>query len=283
MNYRHAYHAGNHGDVLKHVVLARVIDYLKHKDKLFHVIDAHAGVGAYALEGPEAAKTKEWEGGVAKMQAAFGADVEALLMPYRQVIADLNADHMLRFYPGSPEIAVHLLRKGDFMTFNELHPDDFETLRARYEPDPRVRITQMDAAQLLKANLPPRVRRGIVLIDPPYEQKAEKEAMVKALADGHKRFANGIFLVWYPVKGKDYAEQLCADFQKLALSAMLKVEVRVREAFDGGGLAGSGVIIVNPPWPLEDELKLLVPVLADRLGVGTWGRGTIEWLVPPIS
>jgi 23S rRNA (adenine2030-N6)-methyltransferase len=283
MNYRHAYHAGNHGDVLKHVVLARVIEYLKLKDKLFHVMDAHAGIGIYALEGVEAGKTKEWEGGIAKMQAAFGPEVEALLEPYRHVVADINPDGVLRWCPGSPEIAVHLARKGDFITFNELHPEDFEILRERYEPDPRVRITLMDAAQLMKANLPPRVRRGIVLIDPPYEQKDEKEAMVKAVADGHKRFANGIFLIWYPVKGKDYAERLCSDFQKLGLPAMLKVEVRVREAFDGGGLAGSGLIIINPPWPLEDELKVLVPALADRMGIGTWGRGEIEWLTQPIS
>jgi 23S rRNA (adenine2030-N6)-methyltransferase len=283
MNYRHAYHAGNHGDVLKHAVLARIIEYLKLKDKLFHVMDAHAGVGVYALDGPEAGKTKEWEGGVAKLAKPLDARAEALLTPYRHVIADLNPDGLLRWYPGSPEIAAHLARKADFMTFNELHPDDYEALRARYEPDPRVRITHLDAGQLLRANLPPRVRRGIVLIDPPYEQKDETDAMVKALAEGHRRFAHGVFIMWYPVKGKDYAGRLSADIKKLELPATLKAEVRVREAFDGGGLAGSGLIIINPPWPLEDELKVLIPALADRLGVGTWGRGAIEWLVPPIS
>jgi 23S rRNA (adenine2030-N6)-methyltransferase len=283
MNYRHVYHAGNHGDVLKHVVLARVIEYLKKKDKLFHVTDAHAGLGVYALDGPEASKTHEWEQGAGKMQQRFSVAVETLLTPYRSVVSAVNPDGVLHNYPGSPEFAVRLCRAGDFMTFNELHPEDYDALRARYDHEPRARITSMDAGQLLKGNLPPRVRRGIVLIDPPYERADESEATVKALADGHRRFQNGIFLIWYPVKGADFAERLMARFQALAIPAMMRAELRIREAFDGGGLAGSGIIIVNPPWPLEDELKTLVPAIADRLGIGTWGKGTVDWLVPPVG
>ena len=142
-------------------------------------------------------------------------------------------------------------------------------------------ITGIDATVLMKANLPPPERRGLVLIDPPYEVKNERELALDALRFGIRRFATGIFMIWYPVKGEDFAEQICAAFQDLGIPAMLKAELRVRESFTGGGLAGSGLIIFNPPWGLEAELKVIVPALADRLGIGTWGQATIEWLVPP--
>ncbi len=281
MNYRHAFHAGNHADVLKHIVMARIIEQLKQKDKPFRVFDAHAGIGVYALDGPEALKTGEWEGGIGKMPALFAPDVEALLAPYRKVLAKLNPDGGLTRCPGSPEVIAQLLRPQDRFTLNELHPEDYATMKERYYNDARASITGIDATVLMKANLPPPERRGLVLIDPSYEVRNEKELILEALQYGYRRFANGIFLIWYPVKGVDYAEQICAAFQKLGIPATMKVELRIRESFDGGGLAGSGLIVVNPPWALEAELKLVVPALASRLGIGTWGRADIEWLVPP--
>jgi 23S rRNA (adenine2030-N6)-methyltransferase len=284
MNYRHAFHAGNHADVLKHVVLCRVLDYLKLKDKLFHVLDAHAGIGIYALDGKEAQKTKEYEGGIGKMKRAFAPEVEELLKPYREVIAALNpASKTVKLYPGSPEIVAKLCRPGDLMTFNELHPKDFALLAKRYEIEPRARVTNMDAALLIKASLPPPLRRGLILIDPPFENKNEREAILSALAHGHKRFSTGVFMVWYPVKGESFAEKLLADVQALSFPATLQIEMRVREPFAGGGLAGSGVIVVNPPFVLPDEMRILIPALAKRMGIGKWGRGTVEWLVPPAS
>ncbi len=281
MNYRHAFHAGNHGDVLKHIVMTRIIEHLKRKDKPFRVFDAHAGVGVYALDGVEAGKTREWEGGVAKMPAAFAPDVEALLTPYRRVIARLNPDGGLTRCPGSPEVIAQLLRPQDRFTLNELHPDDYATMKERYYNDLRASITGIDATVLMKANLPPPERRGLILIDPSYEVKNEKELVLEALRFGHRRFASGIFLIWYPVKGADYAEKICEACQALEIPATMKVELRVRESFDGGGLAGSGLIVVNPPFGLEDELKILAPALAERLGIGTWGKDVVEWLVPP--
>lgn len=281
MNYRHAFHAGNHADVLKHIVMARIIEHLKKKDRPFRVFDAHAGVGVYALDGVEAGKTREWEGGIGKMQAAFAPEVEALLAPYRKILADLNPDGGFMRCPGSPEVIARLLRAQDRFTLNELHPDDYAALRDNYYIDARAVITGIDATVLMKTNLPPPERRGLVLIDPPYEAKNEKELALAALQYGIRRFANGIFLIWYPVKGEDFAEQVCASFQKLGIAAMLKAELRVRESFAGGGLAGSGLIVVNPPWGLEPELKILVSALAIRLGIGTWGHATVEWLVPP--
>ena len=281
MNYRHAFHAGNHADVLKHIVMSRIIEHLKKKEKPFRVVDAHAGVGVYSLDGAEAQKTGEWQGGIAKMQEAFAPEVEALLVPYRKILADLNPDGGFMRCPGSPEVIARLLRAEDRFTLNELHPEDYAALRDRYYIDARAAITGIDATVLMKANLPPPERRGLVLIDPPYEVKNEKELALDALRYGIRRFATGIFLIWYPVKGTDFAEQICTAFQILGIPAMMKVELRVRESFVGGGLAGSGLIIVNPPWGLEAELKVIVPALATRLGIGTWGHATVEWLVPP--
>jgi 23S rRNA (adenine2030-N6)-methyltransferase len=280
MNYRHAFHAGNHADVLKHVVMARIIEYLKQKDSAFRVFDAHAGTGMYALDGIEAQKTGEWQGGIGKMPEPFAPDVEALLEPYRRVVGKLNPDGGLKFCPGSPDVISGLLRRQDRFTLNELHPEDYMKMKERYYNDVRASITGIDATILMKANLPPPERRGLVLIDPSYEVKNEKELVVEALQFGHRRFATGIFLIWYPVKGADYAEQVCAAFRKLGIAGTLKIELRVREAFDGGGLAGSGLIVVNPPWMLEAEMKVLGPALAARLGIGTWGRMDVEWLVP---
>jgi 23S rRNA (adenine2030-N6)-methyltransferase len=281
MNYRHAFHAGNHADVLKHIVMARIIEYLKQKDSPFRVFDAHAGTGMYALDGVEAQKTGEWEGGIGKMSASFSAEVEALLEPYRQVIAKLNPDGGLTRCPGSPDVITRLLRRQDRFTLNELHPADYATMKERYYNDARASITGIDATVLMKANLPPVERRGLVLIDPSYEVKNERELVMEALQYGLRRFATGVFLIWYPVKGADYAEQFCAALQGLGIPAMMKIELRVREAFDGGGLAGSGLIVVNPPYGLEAEMKVLGPALAERLGIGTWGRTDLEWLVPP--
>jgi 23S rRNA (adenine2030-N6)-methyltransferase len=281
MNYRHAFHAGNHADVLKHIVMTRIIDYLKQKDTPFRVFDAHAGTGMYALDGVEAQKTGEWEGGIGKMPALFSPEVEALLEPYRQVISKLNPDGGLARCPGSPDIIARLLRRQDRFTLNELHPADYATMKERYYNDARASITGIDATVLMKANLPPPERRGLVLIDPSYEVKNERELVMEALQYGLRRFATGVFLIWYPVKGADYAEQFCAALQGLGIPAMMKIELRVREAFDGGGLAGSGLIVVNPPYSLEAEMKVLGSALAERLGIGTWGRTDVAWLVPP--
>ena len=282
MNYRHAYHAGNHADVLKHVVLARVIAAMTRKDKPFRVIDAHAGVGLYDLSGIEAGKTGEWEGGIGKLAEPFAPEIEALLQPYREVIAALNPQGGLHLYPGSPELAVRLMRDGDRLIANELHPQDAVALERHFIRDARVDVTSMDAATCLKSRLPPPERRGVILIDPPYEVKNEAEKAVRMLAQGLRRFAQGVYLVWYPVKADATAETLVSAVREMGVPATLNVEMRVREAFAAGGLAGSGLVVVNAPWKLDEELRVLVPALAQRLGLGNWGRGTVEWLVEPV-
>lgn len=282
MNYRHAYHAGNHADVLKHIVLTRVVEHMKKKDKPFRVIDAHGGIGLYDLSGIEAGKTGEWEGGIGKLAEPLAAEVEALIVPYRAVMRDLNPSGGLRFYPGSPELMLRLMRNGDRLIANELHPEDAALLERQLLRDYRARVTAVDADHCIKANLPPPERRGIILIDPPYEAKTETERALRMLAHGLRRFAQGVFVLWYPLKKDPIGEVLAAAAQDMAVAATLKIELRIREAFAGGGLAGSGVLIFNTPWQLDQELRLIVPALAERLGLGTWGHATIDWLVPPV-
>ena len=281
MNYRHAYHAGNHADVLKHAVLARVITHMMKKDKPFCVIDAHAGTGVYDLGGIEAGKTGEWEGGIGRLAEPFAAEVEALLAPYRQVIAALNPQGGVRIYPGSPELALRLMRATDRMIANELHPQDAVALERHVIRDPRVEVTSMDAETCLKARLPPKERRGVILIDPPYELKDEAEKTLRMLAHGLRRFAQGVFVVWYPLKADRTAETILTGIAELGVPGTLKVELRVREAFSGGGLAGSGLAILNSPWTLDRDLEQLVPALATRLGFGPWGKATVEWINAP--
>lgn len=281
MNYRHAYHAGNHADVLKHVVLARVIEHMKKKDKPFRVIDAHAGIGLYDLGGIEAGKTGEWEGGIGRLADAFAPEIEELLAPYRQVIAALNQQGGVRLYPGSPELALRLMREDDRMIANELHPEDAMALERHFIRDGRVEVTSMDAETCLKARLPPPERRGVILIDPPYEARNEAEKAARMLAHGLRRFAQGVYLLWYPVKADQTAEAVVAAVKALGVAGTLMVELRVREAFAAGGLAGSGLVIVNAPWKLDEELGVLVPALADRLGLGPWGEASVGWVNAP--
>ncbi len=278
MNYRHAYHAGNHADVLKHAVLARLMEHMKKKEKPFRVVDAHAGIGVYDLGGIEAGKTGEWEGGIGRLAEPFSPDVEALLAPYRAVIAALNPGGGLRHYPGSPELALRLMRANDRLIANELHPQDAVALERQYLHDPRCDVTSMDAETCLKAKLPPPERRGVILVDPPYEVKNEAERAVRMLEQGVRRFAQGVFVVWYPMKADATAETVLSGARDIGLPGTLKVELRVREAFSGGGLAGSGLVILNAPWKFDLELKPLVAALAARLGIGSWGRGEVSWI-----
>jgi 23S rRNA (adenine2030-N6)-methyltransferase len=282
MNYRHSYHAGNHADVLKHVILALVLAKLNEKQKPYRVLDVHAGAGLYDLRGPEAVRTGEWQSGVGKMAAPFSIEVEAALAPYRDALGRIQKTHGAHVYPGSPAIALELMREQDRLIANDLHDSEAALLADVLGFDPRVKVTVLDFVTSVKAELPFDQRRGLVLIDPPYEDKRETEFVVRALREGIKRFATGVFLVWYPVKGTQFAEDFLKAVLQLGIGNMLRCEMRVRESFDGGGLAGSGVLVVNPPYQLREKLEILLPALAERLGIGTWGRGSVSEVTLPI-
>ena len=285
MNYRHAFHAGGHADVLKHVVLAAMIERLKAKATPFRVLDIHAGIGVYDLSGDAAGRTGEWHDGVGRLYDANGAArllserSELLLAPWRAAIAAVNAPGAaLRHYPGSPEIARLGLRPQDRLALNELHPEDHACLLAEYRGDPRVRVTGLDAALVVKAQLPPPERRGIILLDPAYEAADEPERAIAMLAEGHRRFATGVFVLLYPMTGDELSARLRRKLRALALPKLLEVTLAVRKPVVGSGLAGSGLLIVNPPWRLAESLRDLLPELADRLRQGEGAAAAVTVL-----
>jgi 23S rRNA (adenine2030-N6)-methyltransferase len=280
MNYRHAFHAGNHADVLKHAILARALERLAAKDKPFAVLDAHAGIGAYDLHGVAAGKTGEWLGGIGLMAEVFSPDVEAVLRPYRSVIAALNPGGGLRFYPGSPEISLQLLRAQDRLIANELHPEEAETLRLNYHGEARLQVTVQDAVAAVKQQLPLKERRGLVLIDPPYEVKDEAQKATRAVVEAHRRFETGCTMLWYPVTTDEFVDGLLSGLQATGIGNMLCAELRVKHTHERSGLSGSGMVIRNPPYGLEEDLKVLLPALAQRLGIEGLGRFSLEWLTP---
>jgi 23S rRNA (adenine2030-N6)-methyltransferase len=283
MNYRHSFHAGNHADVLKHVILALVLAKLNEKEKPYRVLDAHAGTGLYNLRGPEAVRTGEWQSGIGKMAEQFSEEVETVLVPYREAVARIQKTHGSHIYPGSPAIALELMREQDRLICNDLHEGEAELLSAALGYDPRVKVTVRDFVTSVKAELPFDQRRGLVLIDPPYEDKRETEFVVRALREGVKRFTTGVFLVWYPLKGAQFAEDFVDAVAQLGIKNTLRCELRIKEAFDGGGLAGSGVLVVNPPYQIREKLEILLPALAERLGIGTWGSGSVsDVTLPPV-
>jgi 23S rRNA (adenine2030-N6)-methyltransferase len=288
MNYRHAFHAGNFADVVKHIVLARIIEHLKAKPAAFRILDLHAGIGLYDLGGEEAERTGEWRDGVGRLylEGSCRADplpeaAESLIGPWRKSVAAVNDGTWLARYPGSPEIARRLVREADRLLFNELHPEEHAALAERFAREKRARVTALDAWVALKALLPPPERRGLALIDPPYEAPDETARAITGLAEAHRRFATGIFCLWYPIKAQADANALARRAAGLGFAKTLRAEMTVRRADSGDRLNGSGLILVNPPWLLESELGVLLPALAERLADRTArfrGGWRLEWL-----
>jgi 23S rRNA (adenine2030-N6)-methyltransferase len=269
MNYRHAYHAGNFGDVLKHAVLASVLTYLKRKPQPIRIIDVHAGIGRYDLTGIEAGKTGEWHGGIGRLIGGSAAPlpeaIAAILTPYLDAVRALNHPGRIDTYPGSPLVARQLMRPEDRLVVNELHPEDRALLSAELGRDRQTKVLGMDAWTAVKAQLPPPERRGLLLIDPPYEQPDEMARAVGALDDASRRFATGIVLLWYPIKASGEHRVIHdAVSERKSLKALI-AEVTIRPEVEARGLNGSGLLIVNPPWTLYDELAILLPFLAERL------------------
>lgn len=280
MNYRHAFHAGNFADVMKHAVLALVLAHLKRKEAPFRVIDTHAGIGLYDLEGVEAGKTGEWRQGIGRLigpdAAPLTPAVAELLAPYLDVVRACNPSGLLRHYPGSPRIARALIRRDDALILNELHPEDHAALSALFARDPQVKVLGLDAWIAAKSLLPPRERRGVVLIDPPYESKDELQRLARGLAEAVKRFATGVFLLWYPVKDLPPIDAFHAGVTDLGLGKTLRIELTIRRADDATRLNGCGLLAVNPPWPLHEQLKIVLPELSERLAQGAGAGWRVE-------
>ena len=264
MNYRHAYHAGNFADVLKHVVLTRILAYLALKDKAFRVIDTHAGIGLYDLGADEASRTGEWIDGIGRLAEPLPAQSEALIAPYRAVLQDIRARYGENLYPGSPAIIREMLRPQDRGILVELHPADHAVLAERYHQVSNLKALNLDGWQALGAMIPLKEKRGLVLIDPPYEKPGELARLAREIAAAVKKWPGGIYAGWYPIKRQREVDDALAPLAALP-RPVLRLEMRVLTEHREPRLIGSGLVIVNPPWTLEDEMKRLMPDLAQRL------------------
>ncbi|HEU0220491.1 MAG TPA: 23S rRNA (adenine(2030)-N(6))-methyltransferase RlmJ [Gallionella sp.] len=276
LSYRHAFHAGNHADVLKHFVEVRLLRYLAQKDKSFWYIDTHAGAGCYALDTGYAAQNAEYEGGIARLWLCD--DLPAPLAEYVELVKHLNPDGQLRLYPGSPLVALELLREQDRLRLFELHPSDNEILRENFAGhEAQVLIQAADGFGALKALLPPPPRRALVLIDPPYEDKQDYRRVAAALREGLKRFAGGVYAVWYPQLQRTEARQLPEQLKQLPVKSWLHVALSVHASGEEGfGMHGSGMFIVNPPWTLHGVLQEVMPYLVQHLGQDEGAGYTLE-------
>ena len=264
MNYRHAFHAGNFADVVKHAVLARILIHLGEKPQPFRVIDTHAGAGLYDLAGPDATRTGEWHAGIGRLVgASLPSPAQALLTPYLDAVAKLNPGGELRQYPGSPSIALSLMRAQDRLIACELEPGAAAALRSNLHTDTRAKAIAIDGFTALDAYVPPKERRGLVLIDPPFEQPNEFERLGQSLIDAHRKWATGIYVAWYPRKDLLAVKGLMSQIKRSGIPKVLRAELDVGS--DATRLTGTGLLIINPPWRLDEELALLLPALAEAL------------------
>jgi 23S rRNA (adenine2030-N6)-methyltransferase len=279
MNYRHAYHAGNFADVVKHAVLCRVLTHLREKPAAFRVIDTHAGAGRYDLAGPEAGKTLEWRDGIGRLlSATLPPAVRAILAPYLDAVTALNPGGELARYPGSPMLTQKFLRRQDRLIACELEPRTAAALERTLAGDNRAKAIAIDGWTALSAYVPPPERRGVVLIDPPFEQPDEFARLGQRLAAAHRKWPTGIYLLWYPIKAQTEVAAFTRGLAQLGIAKMLRVELILPSASPDTGLRGSGLIAINPPWTLHDELKVVLPVLAEVLSRGATGAVTLDWL-----
>ncbi len=287
MNYRHAYHAGNFADVFKHIVLTRVLLYMQRKEAALRVIDTHAGIGRYDLGGVEAGKTLEWRGGIeqvtdARDKGQIPPAVLELIAPYLDVIEAENSDRKtgsnLRYYPGSPLLTRHLMRPQDRLSALELHPQDAKTLAALFEGDYQTRVTELNGWLALGAHLPPKEKRGLVLVDPPFEIAGEFDRLVEGLVKAHRRFATGTYALWYPVKDRREVNRFIANLKETGLPKILRLELSVRTPSQEPRFDGTGMIVVNPPYLLTQEMTVISPWLATLFGENQQGSYRIDWL-----
>ena len=279
MNYRHIYHAGNFADVLKHAVLARLVTYMQGKDKAFRVLDTHAGIGLYDLSSEEAQKTGEWLDGIGRLLAEdLPPAVGEILEPYFKVIHELNPEGGLKHYPGSPKLARMLFRPQDRLSAMELHPDDYETLHRLFDNDFQSRITHLDGWLSLGAHLPPKEKRGIVLVDPPFEIEGEYERLVEGLEKAARRFPGGVYCLWYPLKKNAPIPAFHKALKETGIPKMLCAELSVKSDRETTGLSGSGLIVVNPPFTLKQELDALLPFLKEKLAQDRFASARAFWL-----
>ena len=276
LSYRHAFHAGNHADVLKHYVFSLVLDYFNQKDKPYCVVDTHAGAGVYALDKAYAKQNAEFESGIAKLYVA--ENLPESLKSYIEVIKKLNGNKPLTLYPGSPYIAKSFLRRDDKLRLFELHPSDCKLLLENFAGQGRqTKIEMLDGFAGLKSCMPPASKRGAVLIDPPYELKEDYQHVVTAIKDSMARFATGTYMIWYPLLQRPEPLQMLEKLKRLNIEDWLNVSLTVHAPSDEGfGMHGSSLFIINPPWTLPKTLEETMSYLTKTLAQDDNAEFTLE-------
>ncbi len=275
--YRHSFHAGNFADVCKHVTLTVLLNALQRKETPLFFLDTHAAIGRYDLASEQALKTGEYHDGIGRLWGLREGPAEVL--DYLGVVGAFNAGE-LRWYPGSPRIARHLLRGQDRMALTELNRTDHETLRQEFAGDPQVAVHLHDAYLGLKAFLPPKERRGLVLIDPAFEQEEEYHRLVEGLTTALGRWPTGMYAIWYPILTRGLAERFHTMVVATGVRKVLRVELTVRPPVERHRLNGSGLLIINPPWQLDQRLTEVFDWLRERLEEPGQGGSRVDWLVP---
>jgi 23S rRNA (adenine2030-N6)-methyltransferase len=284
MNYRHAFHAGNFADVFKRVILTRILLYLARKDAAFRLIDTHAGEGIYDLPAASAEKTSEWRNGIGRLAASHAPpELQAVIEPYLVIVAPLlEGDPPL--YPGSPALACRLLRRQDRTIFCDAHPEVVAVLRARpkFSRDRRVKIVEIDGFVALNAFVPPVERRGLIFIDPPFEERTESGRLLTGLAAAARKWPTGIYMAWFPIKDhaavESFLAALASAMAQAGIRRVLRLELRVDMPRGDGSLVASGIVILNPPFPLEVEARALLPYLARSMEIGEGSGADVAWL-----
>jgi 23S rRNA (adenine2030-N6)-methyltransferase len=279
MNYRHGFHAGNFADVHKHAALVLLLLHLRKKPAPFRVIDTHAGAGRYDLASEESARTGEWLQGIGKLRTSEPTGAAAdLLNPLLNIVAKNNPDGELKNYPGSPLIAAELMRPQDRLIACELEPGSARTLSRNVAHDRRVKPIQIDGWTGLTAYIPPKERRGLVLIDPAFEAPDEFERLGEALVSAHRKWPTGICLAWYPIKDLRGRDALADRIRSAAAANCLRSELLVSKPAGDAPLAGSGLLLINPPWLVDEQLKTVGAALAKALGRDRSANARLDWI-----
>ncbi len=279
MNYRHAFHAGNFADVVKHATLVRILVHLCAKPAPFRVIDTHAGSGLYDLAGSEASRSGEWHDGIARLIAAPTAQrAKTLLAPYLEAVAALNRSDELTAYPGSPLLVRAFLRGRDRLIACEIEPRAAAALARNLKRDRRCKAIAIDGWTALNAYVPPKERRGLALIDPSFEDAVDFPRLGNALEAAHRKWASGIYLLWYPLKERQGADVLARRLRRSGIGKILRAEINLPMPRNPERLSACGLLMVNPPWMLEGELRLLLPELVAALAQGHGGAHRLDWL-----
>lgn len=278
LSYRHSFHAGNYADVLKHIVQLLILEALQQKEKGFLYLDTHAGAGLYSLQSFEAEKTAEFTEGIGYLWERD--DLPEIVRHYLQQVKQVNPKDKLNFYPGSPLLAANLLRPQDRAILTELHPSDYPLLRKNMQKFSTIQVKRENGFQQLKSTLPPKERRGFVLIDPPYELKEDYQLVVDAIVEGYKRFATGTYAIWYPVVLRQQIKKMIHSFEATQIRKILQIELGIRPDSTQRGMTASGMIVINPPWKLESQMREILPYLSEVLAPAGTGHWSVNWVTP---